>query len=306
MNSEAVHRTISSPKSALAAGVALMLLGCFVFSLNDALGKWLVATYSVGELLLIRSAAALCVLAPLAWREGFAAFAAMPRPRLQILRVMLSSLEVGFFFWAVTYLPLADVTTFYLAGPIFVTALSPFLLGETIGWKRCAAVIVGFVGVLVAMRPSSASFGPPALIALGGSILFALQMMVTRSLRGTPDIVLATTQITSTFLLGVLTAPFGWVTPGARDLALFALLGLVAVFGLFCVNRSLKLAPASLVVPYQYSFILWAMILGYLVFGDVPGALLILGAVIIVGAGIFLFWRENAETGGDEALPPVA
>jgi drug/metabolite transporter (DMT)-like permease len=306
MTSQALHRRASGPKSKLAAGIALMLLGCFVFSLNDALGKWLVATYSVGELLLIRSAAALCVLAPLAYREGYAAFAAMPRPRLQVLRVVLSSLEVGFFFWAVTYLPLADVTTFYLAGPIFVTAMSPFLLGETIGWKRCAAVIVGFIGVVIAMRPSSAVFGLPALIALGGSILFALQMMATRSLRGTPDIVLATTQIFSTFLLGVLTASFGWVTPSARDLALFALLGLIAMFGLFCVNRSLKLAPASLVVPYQYSFILWAMILGYFVFGDVPGALLILGAVIIVGAGIFLFWRENAETGGEEALPPVA
>jgi drug/metabolite transporter (DMT)-like permease len=306
MTSQAVHRRSSGPKSALAAGIALMLLSCFVFSLNDALGKWLVATYSVGELLLIRSAAALCVLAPLAYREGFAVFAAMPRPRLQILRVVLSSLEVGFFFWAVSYLPLADVTTFYLASPIFVTALSPFLLGETIGWKRACAVIAGFAGVLIAMRPSSASFGLPALIALGGSILFALQMMVTRSLRGTPDIVLVTTQIASTFLLGVLTAPFGWVSPSARDLALFALLGLIALSGLFCVNRSLKLAPASLVVPYQYSFILWAMILGYLVFGDVPGALLILGAAIIVVAGIFLFWHENAATGGDEALPPVA
>src|SRR5713226_4962370 len=146
MSMQDMSRSISSPKCALAAGNALMLLGCFVFSLNDALGKWLVATYSVGELLLIRSAAALCVLAPLVWREGFAAFAAMPRPRLQILRVALSSLEVGFFFWAVSYLPLADVTTFYLAGPIFVTALSPFLLNETIGWKRWGAVIVGFIG----------------------------------------------------------------------------------------------------------------------------------------------------------------
>jgi drug/metabolite transporter (DMT)-like permease len=306
MSMQAMSRSISSPKSALAAGIGLMLLGCFVFSLNDALGKWLVATYSVGELLLIRSAAALCVLAPFAYREGFAAFAAMPRPGLQILRVALSSLEVFFFFWAVSYLPLADVTTFYLAGPIFVTALSPFLLGETIGWRRFSAMIAGFVGVVIAMRPSMASVSWPALIALCGSLSFALLMIVTRKVRGTPDIVLATTQIISTFLLGVVTAPFGWVTPSARDLALFALLGLVAIFGLFCVNRALKLAPASLVVPYQYSFILWAMILGYLVFGDVPGALLILGAVIIVAAGIFLFWHENAETGGDEALPPVA
>src|ERR1700752_505718 len=116
MISQVLRRSIESPKSALAGGIALMLLGCFVFSLNDALGKWLVATYSVGQLLLIRSAAALCVLAPLAHRAGFAAFSAMPRPRLQLLRVVLSSLEVGFFFWAVTSLPLADVTTFYLAG----------------------------------------------------------------------------------------------------------------------------------------------------------------------------------------------
>src|SRR5262249_57899982 len=99
---------------------------------------------------------------------------------------------------------------------------------------------------------------------------------------------------------------FGWVTPSGRDFALLALLGVVAMFAHVCVNRSLKLAPASLVVPYQYTLILWAMILGYLAFGDVPGALLIAGAAIIVAAGVFLFWREQATTGDGEALPPPA
>ena len=197
------------------------------------------------------------------------------------------------FYWAVVYLPLADVTTFYLAGPIFVTALSPFLLGETIGWKRASAVIAGFIGVLVAMRPSTASFGWPSLIALSGSILFALLMIVTRTLRGTSDIVLVTAQMIGTLVLGAVIAPFGWVTPGARDFAILLLLGVVAMLAHVCVNRSLKLAPASLVVPYQYTLILWAMILGYLVFGDVPGVLLVLGAVIIVAAGIFIFLRER-------------
>jgi drug/metabolite transporter (DMT)-like permease len=305
MSMQAMSRSISSPKSALAAGIGLMLLGCFVFSLNDALGKWLVATYSVGQLLLIRSVAALGVLVPFIRREGWAPFAAAPRPGLQILRVALSSLEVFFFFWAVSYLPLADVTTFYLAGPIFVTALSPFLLGETIGWKRFSAVIAGFVGVVIAMRPSMASVSWPALIALCGSLSFALLMIVTRKVRGTSDIVLLSTQVIGTLVLGAVAAPFHWVTPSARDLALLALLGIVAMLGLVCVNRSLKLAPASVVVPYQYSFILWAMILGYFAFGDVPAALLVLGAAIIVGAGIFIFWRENAATGSDEAMPPV-
>ena len=305
MSLQAVNQSSLGPKSALAAGIALMLLGDFVYSLSDALGKWLVATYSVGQLLLIRSSAAFVVLAPFAWRAGWAAFATMPRPRLQILRVLLCSLEVVFFFWAVSYLPLADVTTFYLAGPIFVTALSPFLLGEKIDWKRWAAVLAGFVGVAVAMRPSLASVSSSALVALAGSFCFALLMMVTRAVRGTPDIVLATTQMISTGLFGAALAPFGWVAPGARDTALLALVGVVAMLGLVCVNRALKLAPASVVAPYQYSFILWAVILGYLVFGDVPTALLVSGAAIIVAAGIFLFWRDDAAA-GDESLPPVA
>jgi drug/metabolite transporter (DMT)-like permease len=276
MSVQTVNRNISGPKSTLAAGIALMVVGCFAFSLNDAIAKWLVATYSVGQLLAIRSMTALVALAPFAYREGWSAFAAMPRPRLQCLRVLLSSCEVAMFYWAVGYLPLADVTTFYLAGPIFVTAMSPFLLGETIGWKRLCAVIVGFAGVLIALRPSSASVSGPALIALAGSLMFALLMMVTRAVRGTSDTVLATTQMISTFLVGAIIAPFGWVTPNARDFALLALLGIVAMFGLVCVNRSLRLAPASVVVPYQYSFILWAMIFGYLGFGDVPGLFLVL------------------------------
>ena len=304
MSLQAVNQSSLGPKSALAAGIALMLLGDFVYSLSDALGKWLVATYSVGQLLLIRSSAAFVVLAPFAWRAGWRAFATMPRPRLQILRVLLCSLEVVFFFWAVSYLPLADVTTFYLAGPIFVTALSPFLLGEKIDWKRWAAVLAGFVGVAVAMRPSFASVSSSALVALAGSLCFALLMMVTRAVRGTPDIVLATTQMISTGLFGAALAPFGWVAPSARDTALLALVGVVAMLGLVCVNRALKLAPASVVAPYQYSFILWAVILGYLVFGDVPTVPLLIGAAIIVAAGLFLFWRERAAI-GDESLPPV-
>jgi drug/metabolite transporter (DMT)-like permease len=148
-----------------------MLAGIALFSINDALGKWLLATYSVGELLLIRSAAALILLAPFVC-AGIAPSPAR-RPGLQIVRALLSTLEVAFFYWAVAYLPLADVVTFYLAGPIYVTALSVILLGEHVGWRRWTAVIVGFIGVLIALRPSAASFTWPALIALTGSVIFA-------------------------------------------------------------------------------------------------------------------------------------
>jgi len=298
--------SIVNPRSTVAVGIGLMLLGCFMFSLNDTMGKWLVATYSVGQLLLIRSVAALILLAPFIYRAGRSAFTEAPRPRVQILRAVLSSLEVALFYWAVVYLPLADVVTFYLAGPIFVTALSPLLLGEKIGWKRWSAVIVGFIGVLIAMRPSSASFSLPALIALGGSVLFALLMMATRSVRGTSGTVLVTTQTIGALALGIVSAPFNWVTPSPRDFLLLSLLGVVAMLAHVLVNRSLKLAPASLVVPYQYTLILWAMVLGYFAFGDVPGLLLIAGAGIIVAAGIFIFLREQTLATGDESIPPPA
>lgn len=299
--------SIVNPKSAVAAGIALMLAGCFMFSLNDTLGKWLVATYSVGQLLLIRSIAALLVLAPLMYRAGWRAFKTAPHPGLQFLRAALSSCEVGLFYWAVAYLPLADVVTFYLAGPIFVTALSAVLLKESVGWRRWSAVIVGFIGVLIAMRPSSASFSLPALIALTGSLFFAFLMIVTRTVRGSSDLVLVSTQMVGTLILGAVLAPISWVTPGPRDYLLLGLLGIVALFAHACVNRSLKLAPASIVVPYQYTLILWAMVLGYLVFDDVPSLFLIAGAAIIVAAGIFIFLRERKlATGNDASIAPPA
>jgi drug/metabolite transporter (DMT)-like permease len=297
----------SLPKPAanrVLAGVGLMLAGIAMFSINDALGKWLLATYSVGELLLVRSVAALIVLAPFVGRAGTAAFRKAPRPVLQIVRVALSTLEVAMFFWAVSYLPLADTVTFYLAGPIYVTALSVVLLGEKVGWRRWTAVLVGFGGVLLALRPSAASFTLPALIALTGSIFFAFLMIATRQLRETSNTVLIAGQIGGTLLFGAVTAPFGWVTPSLRDLALLSLFGVLSILALACVNLCLKLAPASVVVPYQYTLIVWAIVLGYAVFGDVPDLLMLAGAAVIVVAGLYIFWREQVP-GERKAAPPL-
>jgi drug/metabolite transporter (DMT)-like permease len=146
----------------------------------------------------------------------------------------------------------------------------------------------------------------PALIALAGSTSFAFLMLITRSLRATPDIVLASTQFIGTFALGALMAPFGWVTPQLGSLGLFALAGLISVSALMCVNRSLKLAPASVVVPYQYSMIVWAVMFGYVVFGDVPQMATIIGAAIIIAAGIYIFLREQALGREESAVNPPA
>jgi drug/metabolite transporter (DMT)-like permease len=292
-------------RSARVAGIGLMLLAIFMFSFGDAIGKFIVATYSVWQLLFLRGCAALLLLAPMVWRQR-KEFARLERPWLQALRVALSTMEVAAFFLATVYLPLADVITYYLACPIFVTALSGTVLGEHVGWRRWMAVAIGFLGVLIALRPSGEMVSWPAMIALGGSMAFALLMLITRLLRATPDIVLASSQFVGTFLLGAALSPFNWVTPTAAGVVLFALAGCTSVAALLCVNRSLKLAPASVVVPYQYSMIVWAVIFGLVVFGDVPSSATIAGASIIIGAGFYIFLRERKLGRGEDAVnPPV-
>jgi drug/metabolite transporter (DMT)-like permease len=292
-------------RTARLAGIGLMLLSVFMFSFGDALGKFIVATYSVGQLLVLRACAALLVLAPMVWRQRHA-FASIERPRLQLFRVVLSTLEVAAFFLATVYLPLADVVTYYLACPIFVTALSALVLREPVGWRRWSAVLTGFVGVLIALRPSPLSYSWPALIALCGSLSFAVLMLITRSLRATPDIVMATSQFAGTFLLGAVLSPIGWVTPTPKSLVMFAAAGVISVCALLCVNRSLKLAPASVVVPYQYSMIVWAGMFGIVVFGDVPSPATVLGAAIIIGAGLYIFLRERSLGREETAMSPPA
>ncbi len=295
----------SDERTARLAGIGLMLLSVFMFSFGDALGKFIVATYSVGQLLVLRACAALFVLAPMIWRQRYA-FASIERPRLQLFRVVLSTLEVAAFFLATVYLPLADVVTYYLACPIFVTALSALVLREHVGWRRWSAILAGFAGVLIALHPSAQSYSWPALIALCGSLSFAVLMLITRSLRATPDIVMASSQFAGTFLLGAVLAPIGWVTPTPKSLAMFAAAGVISVCALLCVNRSLKLAPASVVVPYQYSMIVWAVIFGIVVFGDVPSPATILGAAIIIGAGLYIFLRERSLGREETAVSPPA
>jgi len=298
--SHSVPKPAPKVRSGALIGIGLMLLGTFLFSVNDVMGKWLVATYSVGQVLLLRGLAALAVLLPI-MRQQNIPIRIPPRPGLHAFRILLSTLEVSSFYWAVTYLPLADVMTYYLAGPIYVAAFAAFWLGEKIDKPRVLAIGVGFIGVLIALRPSPATISLPALIALAGSLFYSLLMITTRKLRDTDDGTLVLGQMLGNLIFGIAAAPFGWVTPGSLDLAGLLLLGIVSMTAHACVNRSLKIAPASVVAPYQYTLIVWAIILGYLAFGDVVGFWTLVGAAVICAAGValLLLEREAARRGGE-------
>jgi drug/metabolite transporter (DMT)-like permease len=284
--------------SAAQTGVLLMAFGMALFALNDALGKWLVESHSVGQVLLIRSLAALVVLLPFLWSFGFARLTRIERPGLQALRVVFSTAEVFCFYVAVRDLPLADVMTFWLAAPIYVAAVSPFLLGERVGPRRWLAIGLGFVGVLIALGPSGGVSPTATAAAIIGTTCFAAMMITGRTLRGTPDTALVFWQLVGAGLAGLVAAPIGWTMPSPFDWGLLSLLGVVAMLAHICVTRALKMADAALVAPLQYTLLPWAVILGWLFFGDVPGPAMLAGGIFIVVAGLILLLPERRnETG---------
>ena len=271
------------PRSAAAlrrAGILIALLGMLMFALNDVMGKWLVSTYSVGQVLLLRSAAALLVLAPILWRSR-ARLWPLERPWLQTARVAASTLEVYCFYFAVTTLPLANVMTYWLAGPIYVAALSPWLLGERVGPWRWAAILVGFAGVVVALRPGAE---PPlarrSLVSLFGSTMFAFMVRqrphaARHRRRGAG--VLADLRRAGRRrrhrrdrLGRALARPTSCCSPCSAIVAMLAHL---------LIARSLKLADAATVAPLQYTLLLWAIVFGWLIFSDTPEAAILAGAV---------------------------
>lgn len=285
-------------RAALAAGttggILMMLLAMLIFAANDTLAKWLIGSFHVGQILVLRSVAGLVVLSPFLVRLGPAPLRRAPRPGLQLLRVALSTLEVALFFRALFDLPLADTIAIYMAAPIYVTAVSPFLLKERVGWRRWTAVGVGFCGVLLALGPGLAAPSVGMACAVIGSFAYALYLVTTRLLAGTHNTVLAFNQLTAALVFGlVLVAIQGWAHTDATDALLLASLGVGSLAGNLCVNRSLRLAPASVVVPYQYTLIAWGLIFGAAVFGEVMDTRMLAGTAIIIGAGLFIFLREQ-------------
>ena len=272
-----------------------MCLGILFFSLNDVMGKWLVATYSVGQVLLIRSLAALLILAPFIVTAGWKELSQLHNIPLQALRVAFGTLEVAAFYWAVTYLSLVAVMTYYLAGPLYVAAMAPFLLRERLARDQWGAIIIGFLGVLMVLRPSSETLTLPAITAIIGSLLFAGLLITTRQLRGTSSTALIVWQVFGALVFGLIFAPFSWVEPTLSDYILLALLGIVSMAAHMLVTQSLKLAPASIVSPFQYMLLVWATVFGWIFFKEWPDNWMIAGAVVIVASGLYLMWREQGE-----------
>jgi S-adenosylmethionine uptake transporter len=271
-------------------GVGLYLLGVGLFAINDALGKWLVKDYGVGQLMMLRSVGAVIVLAPMMLSLRGKLIEPRRAP-LQLLRILCAAVDTFAFYYATRFMPLADVMTFYMATPLIVTALSAPLLGENVERFRWIAVLVGFIGVIIALRPSPQMFSWTAPLALFGAVMFALSQTITRELRDVHWLPLVLWQFIGSGLIGAATVPFAWTTPTAFDLGLMALVGAVSMLCFVFIVRALALTRAAVLAPLQYSAILWAALMGWLVWRDAPTLPIVLGNVVIIGSGLYVAAR---------------
>ena len=279
-------------------GIGLYLAGVGFFAAADALGKWLVGNnFSVAQLLFVRAIGAVAVLVPIMLAARIS-FRMKGDRRLHALRLLLQAADSYCFYLATWYLPLVDVMTFYMSAPIILTAISGLFLGERVGPYRWTAVVVGFVGVVIALAPGnqqSAGHNETlgAAIALAGAVAFALALAITRQLRDNHPMPLVLWQFVVGGLIGAVLCPLQWTPPGVMDFGWMLILGIAATGCFLLITKALALAPASLLAPFQYSSIFWAGLFGWIVWQHEPTPRIILGNAILIACGLFVFYRER-------------
>lgn len=281
-------------------GILLLVCAMMLVPMMDGLAKFLSADFSTPQVVWGRYFFHLAFLLPLVlWRYGRSAL--LPkRPVTQVLRGGLLLGSTILFFAAIRTMPLADAIALIFVYPFVVTALSPLLLGESVGIRRWSAVLVGFAGALIVIRPGLGVFQWSALLAVSAGTLYAFYVIATRKLAGSspPLVTLAYSALLGAVVMSVVVPAF-WLPPTPRDWAMMALMGLIGAVGHFLLIKAYEQAPASLLSPYGYSEMVMAVVVGFVAFGDFPDAGTWLGVAVIIASGVYIAVRERKR----EVLP---
>ena len=275
-------------------GILYMVGATIVFAGSSAASKWLVATYPVGEVLFTRTAVALIVCSLFILpRTGLAAFRTQRLPH-HIMRSVSQGFSQTFLLIAFSLMPLAGAIAINFSAPLFATLISALLLKEAVGLTRWAVLLVGFCGVLIVANPGAETFQIGALFALANAVLYGSVTAAVRGMTATESAeTLTLYQLVLLTAMFALFLPLGWVTPTPIDSAWIVFNGVANAAGQYWWTRALHLAPASAVAPFYYLALIWASILGFTIWGDVPTIPLVLGSAVVVASGLFLLWRES-------------
>jgi len=280
-------------------GIALMLAATFVLAVQDGISRQLVEHYSVMTVVMFRYwfFAAFVVLWSHYRGGGISSVAKSHYPFLQILRGLTLVAEVCILVSAFALLGLVESHAAFACYPLIVVALSGPILGETIGWRRWLAVVVGFVGMLIVLRPGTEVFSATALLPLLSALMFALYSLLTRYVARKDR---AETSFFWTGVSGVvaisLIGPFYWTPMVGNDWWLMAALSVTGVLGHFLLIKALEVAEASTIQPFAYFQLVFASAIGLLVFGESLDSMVLVGGSMIVAAGLFTIWRSNQRS----------
>ena len=276
-------------------GIAMMLLATLLFTVMDSIAKNLTASYPVQQVIWARYFFQFALMLLLIPRLGIAGLLWTRRPGVHIARGLLLMISTYCMIMAISIVPLADAYTITFTAPFLVTILSVPLLKERVGWRRWTAVLVGFAGVLIVFRPIAAPVHWAMLLPLITAACFALYQILTRKVsydsRETAFMMLFYLAWVGTAVMSAI-VPAYWQTVAAADWAWMIGMGALGAAGHLILIRALAITPASLLSPFIYSQIIWALGIGYFWFGDVPSIWMLVGCAVIVASGLYVFYRE--------------
>jgi len=281
-------------KNNTSLGALLTMLAMLCFASMDAISKSLVVEYSVGQLMWVRY----ILLCGFAWllvrKQGVRAALRSNKPGLQIFRSLVAVVEGAMFVLAFRYLPLADTHAVAATSPLIVIALGVLFLGEKASPARWLAVAAGFVGVLLIVRPGFRTLDWPLLLPLAGALLWAGYQLLTRlnARYDQPNTSLLWSAIVA-FIATSFVGPLDWQWPTATAWAMMIAVALIGAIAHYALIKALDYAEAGAVQPYSYTLLVWAAVMGWLVFGDIPDHWTILGAAIVVLSGLYTWHHDR-------------
>ena len=274
-------------------GMAYAFAGIFCMAWMDALAKLLGEGYGVVQLVFCRNLFGLIVVLFLVWREGGRQTLKTRHPFLHLLRGLCALATTFCFFSGLQYMPLAEALAIAFAGPIFIAALSGPALKERVGPRRWAAVLAGFAAVLLILRPGSGAFQPASLLPLAAALGYAVVMITSRRLsrEDSSSSILFWTAIVG--LLGsLLPLPFGWITPTPVDWLLLIVMGSAGSVTMFLMVQAYRHAPAAVLAPFDYAVLIWGLIIGWLIWQELPDPAIWPGVALLIACGLYIIHRE--------------
>lgn len=293
----------TAPRLGWMYGAACMTGGIGLVTLNDGIAKWLTEEYPVGQVIALRGVLVLILLFGFAFTTGRRAQLRVTRWDLQLTRALIIVGSTYSFIWALKLMAIADATAIAFAGPIVTAALVVPLLGEQVGWRRWTAILVGFCGVLIMVKPTPATFSTVALLPLLATVLGSFRDIVTRKMHKTETTFsMLAVGMTLVTLSGFASLAFDeWKPVGWEEAGLLAVSSLFVGAAQFLMIESFRYSEAGFVTPFKYTSIVWAVLIGFVVWGNIPDLWIVSGTVLVIGSGLYILHRERVRRAEEKA-----